>query len=204
MVKKAEIDILEIIPVESDGGKQQVAETASKENQEGPEGGISGEDYASKIMRYVHKPLCWVILVSMAYLGSVAGILIDYYQNTDGASPPAVQKKQDVAEAPFPEPSQGVFLEGIVVDQKDRHDIIKIVFCDVALELENCETANTIADDRIDVKNAIHAVLEKADAEEGLSPEGRVRLKEKLRTELNGLLGENMVKNVYFMNYEMD
>jgi flagellar basal body-associated protein FliL len=92
----------------------------------------------------------------------------------------------------------------MVVDQKDEKGNIRIVFCDVALELENHKTAGAIEGDRVDVRSVIYAVLKKEPAQEGLSPEGRGRLKEKLKNELNGLFGENRVKEVYFTRYELD
>ncbi|TRZ50000.1 hypothetical protein D4S03_07485 [bacterium] len=91
----------------------------------------------------------------------------------------------------------------MVVDQKDEKGNIRIVFCDVALELVNHKTS-AIDGDRIDVRSVIYAVLKKEPAQEGLSPVGRGRLKEKLKNELNGFFGANLVKDVYFTRYELD
>jgi flagellar basal body-associated protein FliL len=203
MAKKAKLDILEIAPDEPNGKTGQDEETAEKGRDDGSIGEKTGGDYLSKAIGWVRKPLFWIILMFVAYLGSTAVILIDFYQSMDGDAS-AVQKKQAVSEAPFPEAKRGALFEDMVVDQKDEHGNIRIVFCDVALELENRETASAIGGDRVDVRSVIYTVLTKEGAQEGLSPEGRGRLKEKLKNELNGLFGENLVKGVYFTRYELD
>ena len=203
MAKKAKLDILEIAPEEPSGETQQDEATAENGRDDGSSGEQTGGDFPSKAMGWVRKPLCWIILISVAFLGLTAGILISIYQSTDGDAP-AAQKKQAVSGTPFPEAKQGALFEGMVVDQKDKNGNIRIVFCDVALELGNHKTASAIDGDRVDVRSVIYAVLKKEPAQEGLSPEGRGRLKEKLKNELNGLFCENLVKGVYFTRYELD
>jgi flagellar basal body-associated protein FliL len=195
MAKKAKLDILEIAPEEPNGETQQDVAAADVEQ--------TGGDFSSKVIGWVRKPLFWIILIAIAFLGLTAGILISFYQSMDGEAP-AVQKKQAVSVTPVPETKQGALFEGMVVDQKDENGNIRIVFCDVALELENRKTAGAIDGDRVDVRSVIYAVLKKEPAFEGLSPEGRGRLKEKLKNELNGLFGENLVNDVYFTRYELD
>lgn len=195
MAKKAKLDILEIAPEEPNGETQQDEAAADGEQ--------TGGDFSSKVIGWVRKPLFRTILIAVAFLGLTAGILISFYQSMDG-SPPAAQKKQAVSVTPVPEAKPGALFGGMVVDQKDEKGNIRIVFCDVALELENHKTAGAIDGDRVDVRSVIYAVLKKEPAQEGLSPEGRGRLKEKLKSELNGLFGENRVKEVYFTRYELD
>jgi flagellar basal body-associated protein FliL len=203
MVNKAKIDILEIDPDEPDGETGQDEASAEKGEENEFIGEKTGRDYPAKAIEWVRKPLFWIILMSVVCLGSVAGILIGFYQSMDG-DVSTVQKKQAVSEISSPEAKRSAIFEGIVVDQKDEHGNIRIVFCDVAIELENREMASAVDGNRIDVRSVIHTVLKKEEAKEGLSPEGRGRLKEKLKNELNGLFGENLVKGVYFMSYELD
>lgn len=203
MAKKAKLDILEIAPEEPGGETQQDEATAEKGRDDGSSGEQTGGVFSSKAIGWVRKPLFWIILISVAFLGLTAGILISFYQSMDGDAP-AVQKKQAVSVTPFPEVKPGALFEGMVVDQKDKNGNIRIVFCDIALELENHKTASAIDGDRVDVRGVIYAVLKKEPAQEGLSPEGRGRLKEKLKNELNDLLGGNLVKGVYFTRYELD
>jgi flagellar basal body-associated protein FliL len=212
MAKKAKLDILEIAPDESDGKTGQDDVPLEEGGDGGSKGGRPGGNFLSRAIGWVHKPLFWIILMFVAYLGSIAVILIDFYQSRDGndlavqskQAVSEVQKPQIVSKAPFPEEKRDVLFEDMVVDQKDEHGNIRIVFCDVALELENNKAANTIGGDHVDVRSVIYTVLKKEKAHEGLSPEGRGRLKEKLKNELNGLFGENLVKGVYFTRYELD
>ena len=101
---------------------------------------------------------------------------------------PVVQKKQAVIRNPFPRRETGRLFEGFVVDQKDEKGNVWIVFCDVVLELDESKTAKDVDSDRVDVRNVIYTLLKKETVKEGLSPEGRGRLKEKLKNELNGLV----------------
>jgi flagellar basal body-associated protein FliL len=202
MAKKAKLDMLEIAPEEPVVLAPQDELAAEQVEAEGSSGEQTGGDFRSKVLKWVRKPLLWIILISVTCLGLTAGILISFYQSMD-ADVPAIQKKQ--ASTPHPEVKQGgALFEGMVVDQKDEKGNVRIVFCDVVLELENQKTASTIDGDRVDVRSVIYAVLKREPAQEGLSPEGRGRIKEKLKNELKGLLGENPVKEVYFTRYELD
>ena len=203
MAKKAKLDILEIAPEEPGGEMQQDEMTAEKGRDDGSSGEQNGGDFSSKVIGWVRKPLFWIILISVAFLGLTAGIVISFYQSMDG-DVAAAQKRQAVSGTPVPEVKPGALFEGMVVDQKDEKGNIRIVFCDVALELQNRKTAGAIDGDRVDVRSVIYDVLKKEPAFEGLSPEGRGRLKEKLKNELNGLFGEDLVKGVYFTRYELD
>lgn len=210
MAKKTTLDLLEITPEEP--AKEIPRDEVTAEN--GIDDGSSREDADGdlfvKIRGWVHKPLCWIILSSVMLLGLTAGFVVGFYQVMDREAP-AAQKKHagSVTPTPLPEERQGVLermvvFEGMVVDQKDEKGNLRIVFCDVALELENLKTASTIVGDRVDVRSVIFDVLKKEPAQEGLSPEGRGRLKEKLKNELNRLLVEDLVKKVYFTRYELD
>jgi flagellar basal body-associated protein FliL len=203
MAKKAKLDILEIAPEGTGTESPQEEVTAEQVGEEGPSGEQTGGDFRLKVLRWVRKPIFWIILISFTGLGLTAGILISFYQSMDDGAPVA-QKKQAVSVTHGPEGKQGTLFEGMVVDQKDEKGNIRIVFCDVVLELENHKAASAIDGDRIDVRSVIYAVLKKEPAQEGLSPEGRGRMKEKLKNELKGLFGENPVKEVYFTRYELD
>lgn len=203
MAKKAKLDILEIVPEEEGGETQRDEMSAESGRDDGPSGEPTSGDFSSKAIRWARRPLFWIIMISIAFLGLTTGIVIGFYQGMDGDAP-VVQKKQTVSPTPSRELKQGVLFEGMVVDQKDENGNIRIVFCDVALELENHKTANAIDGDRVDARSVIYAVLKKEPAQEGLSPEGRGRTKEKLKNALNGLFGGNPVKEVYFTRYELD
>jgi flagellar basal body-associated protein FliL len=203
MAKKAKLDILDITPDEPGGEMQPEEATAEKGRDDGSSGEQTGGDFSSKVIGWVRKPLFRIILIAVAFLGLTAGILVSYYQSMDRDAP-AMQKTQAVSVTPFPEVKPVVLFEGMVVDQKDEKGNIRIVFCDIALELLNHKPAGAIDGDRVDVRIVIYDVLKKEPAREGLSQEGRGRLKEKLKNELNSLFGEDLVKSVYFTRYEVD
>jgi flagellar basal body-associated protein FliL len=142
------------------------------------------------------------MLISVVMLGLIAGIFISLNKGIDEREP-AEQKKLSVTE--ILTPAEGMVLfNGFIIDQKDEKGNIWIVFCDVALELDKAKMAKDIDSDRVDVRNVIYTLLQKETVKEGLSPEGRTRLKEKLKNELNNLFGDNLVKNIYFTSYEMN
>lgn len=207
MAKKAKLDILEIAPEGPGGETEQIDATVENGAADGSPAEQAGGDFRSKVFEWIRRPLFWIILVSVVFLGLTAGIWVGVYQSMNGDAP-AVEKKEAVSKAvsetPSPKEKQSVLFEGMVVDQKDETGNIRIVFCDVALELEDQKRTSAIDGDRIDVRIVIYDVLNKEPVREGLSPEGRGRLKEKLKRELNGLFGENLVKEVYFTRYELD
>jgi flagellar basal body-associated protein FliL len=228
MAEKEKLDIPEIAPEEPVVDTRQDDTTAENGREDKSSEEQPGGDFPSKAMGWLRKPLFWIILISVVFLGLTAGILVGFYQSKDGDAPAVqgnvvqgnavqgkvvqgkvvqenvVQGKQAVSMPPLPTAKPGALFEGMVVDQRDEKGNIRIVFCDVALELENQKTVSAVVGDRVDLRNVIYDVLKKEPAQEGLSPEGRGRLKEKLKNELNLLLGENPVKDVYFTRYELD
>jgi flagellar basal body-associated protein FliL len=202
MAKKAKLDILEIAPEEPGGETQQDEATTEPARVDVFSEEQTGGDFSSKVIEWLRKPLFWVILISVAFLGLMAGILISYYQSLD-ADAPAEQKEKIVSATPSPDVKPGALIAGMVVDQRDEKGNIRILFCDVALDLENHKTG-AIDSDRADVRGVIYAVLKKEPAQEALSSSGRGRLKEKLKNELNKLFGEDLVKSVYFTRCELD
>ena len=143
------------------------------------------------------------MLISVVMLGLMAGIFISIYEGRD-AKGTVEQKNRTHSAIPAPADEKMVLLEGFVVDQKDDKGNVWIVFCDVALELEKHGTAKAVDSGRVDVRNVIYTLLKKETVKEGLSPEGRSHLKENMKKELNNLIGENQVKNVYFTRFEVN
>jgi flagellar basal body-associated protein FliL len=203
MVKKAKLDILEINVSEPDETVQRDDDTAVNSKDDISVEKISGGGYLSKAINLLRRPRFWIILIVVGLLGLITLIGIFYYRGMvkDVVAPP--QNKRDLSGTHLPEAKKGPLVEGMVVDQNDISGKIRIVFCDIALDLEHYETANAISGDRVDVRGVIYNIMQKEMAEEGLSPEGRSRLKEKIKNELNGLFRENLVKRVYFMRYEL-
>jgi len=202
MAKKAKLDILEITIDEKSEDKLSDDITLEEKEDKVSNEKRAGADILSKVKGWVRKPLFWIMLISVVMLGLIAGIFIGLYEGIDERGP-VEQKKRAVTGIPAPAEGMALF-EGFVIDQKDEKGNIWIVFCDVALELEKPRTAQAIDSDRVDVRNVIYILLKKETVKEGLSPEGRSHLKEKLKNELNNLFGENLVKNIYFTRYEVN
>ena len=174
MAKKAKLDILEITIDEKSEDKLHDDITLEAKEEESDEK-RSGLDILSKIKGWVRKPLFWIMLISVVMLGLIGGIFISLNEGMDEKGP-VEQKKRAVSGIPVP--------------------------AEVKMVLS--ETAKTVDSDRVDVRNVIYTLLKQETVKEGLSSEGKTRLKERLRNELNNLFGENLIKNIYFTRYEMN
>ena len=198
MAKKAKLDILEISVDEDIAAAPPDQLTAEKE----VEPGSAGTSFSSKMRAWAGKPLFWIILSTVVLLGSISGIFIWYNQGKDREAVVA-SKGQSTAESLSPGQEKTAILEGFVIDQKDEKGNIRIVLCDIALELERAQVTGAISD-RIDVRNVVYSVLKGKKTEEGLLPAGRDRLTTELLSEMKRLLGENTIKAVYFTRYEVN
>jgi flagellar basal body-associated protein FliL len=207
MAKKAKIDALDITindhSEDEHQGEHRDEAVFDAEPDEKPSDGI-----IPKLIAWIRRPLAWILLVSVVLLGSITGALI-HFLNRDDAKAPTAQQKQKVEQGiqarsvRAMQPVQQItFFEGFVVDQKDDKGNVRMVFCDIALEQENVDIGTTVNGERLDIRNVIHMTLRREIANTG--PEGRSRLKSELKKELNTLLGENWVKNIYFTRYEVN
>jgi flagellar basal body-associated protein FliL len=200
MAKKAKLDILEITIDENNLHDDM---TLEKNEDKGIDEKRAGAGILSNVKGWVRKLHLWIILISVVILGLIVGIIISVYEGMD-VKGPVEQKKQAVAGIVAPAEGKMALLDGFVVDQKDEKGNIRIVFCDVALDLEKPMPNPVVDSDRADVRNVIYTFLKKETVKEGLSSEGRSHIKERLKNELNSLFGENLVKNIYFMRYEVN
>jgi flagellar basal body-associated protein FliL len=206
MVEKAELDALEItIDEHSEDRLQDVAipeDVTTPEKEEDGSGEKRTGGVVSRVKGWVRKPLIWMLLISVVLLCSIAGIAIYYYHGKD-AKASVVEKKQAASGSPAAVEGRIALFEGFVVDQKDDKGHIRILFCDIALELEKSKPVGAVGSDRVDVRNVIYAVLKKEAVKECLTPEGRTSLKAELKNKLNSLFGDNLIESVYFMRYEL-
>jgi flagellar basal body-associated protein FliL len=202
MAKKAKLDILEITIDEKSEDKPSEEIILEEKEDKGSDEKQADAVILSKLKRWVRKPLFWIMLISVVVLGLIAGIFISLNKGIEERGP-VEQKKRAVAGIADPS-ERMVLFDGFVIDQKDENGNISIVFCDVVLELDKPKTAKDVDSNRVDVRNVIHTLLKKEPVKESLSLEGRTRLKERLKNELNNLFGDNLVKNIYFTRYEMN
>ncbi len=202
MAKKAKLDILEITLDEtSDKTHVDHVDLVEQIDSDLNEKQIA-LDLRSRLKHWIHKLFFWIIVISILFIGSLAGILYNIYQAGDErgqvggenhtAKGSSVQSTGDT-----------IYLAGFMIDQKDNRQNIRIVFCDLALSMVKSEKIKNIDNNQIPMRNAIYAILKKEEIKEGLSVEGRGRLKERIKNELNRLLGDPLIESVHFTRYEI-
>lgn len=113
----------------------------------------------------------------------------------------AVIEEESLKKA-IPAAGKMVLFNNFVVDARDKKGDMRIAFCDIVIELENPQAAG-VEGERGDVRSVIHAVLKRKQVVDGLSSEGRGIIKIELINELNRLLGEKTVKNIYITHLEV-
>ena len=200
MGRKAKLDTLDISIDEK--AEETIQEEISLEKEED----ISGEEriaegFSSKVRAWIHKPVFWIILTSVVLLSSITGILIwlNYGQDTKAT---VTQNGNTTSGTSKPAEGKIALFEGFVVDLKDEKGNIRIVFCDIALELEKLQFTDAVSS-RIDARNLIYTIIKRKKIEELSTPEMRDRLKTELKNELDILLGEKIVKSVFFTRFEV-
>jgi|GEM_PF-3463881 len=203
MAKKAKLDILEITIDEKNEVKLHddiildlTEDVESAEKRVSP-------NILLKVKQWGRKPLFWIVLISTIILGSTVGVLISLNEGIDEKG--RVERNRGIVSSiPLPEQMKVALFDGFVIDQKDDKNNIRIVFCDVALELDKPMTGKIVDTDRNDVRDVIYTLLKQETLKETLSTEGKNRLKERLKNELNNLLGEKLVKDIYVTRYEVN
>lgn len=203
MAKKAKLDILEISGSQYGQPVPNSDELTATDGHDAPSDAISKEGYLSKTVGFFFRPLFLIVLIGIGILALTTFIGIVYYRGTRTQIIPS-EKERSVLVTPLMEARRMPLFENMVIDQKDLASNIRVVFCDVALDLTHYDQATDIKGDRADVRSVIFSVLQNEMAEEGLSSDGRKRLKEKIKNELNGLFNKNLVKEVYFARYELN
>ncbi|MCE5282412.1 MAG: flagellar basal body-associated FliL family protein [Deltaproteobacteria bacterium] len=199
MAKKATLDVLDIQVDEIAAEKQQEDTLALDKEAEAPAGQQAPRRLFVLLKRLLFRPMVWMPLLGLLVLVPLVIMVVSFH---DGS-----EKSREVSKAPSPKvqaptPGEFVVLAGFVIDLKDDRGAAKVVFCDAVLNLEKSE--KTVADRNwADGRNLIYMKLKKKKPHELLSPEDRNRLKIELRDDLNGLLGANLIKSVYFTRFEI-
>ncbi|MEN6374007.1 MAG: flagellar basal body-associated FliL family protein [Smithella sp.] len=104
---------------------------------------------------------------------------------------PAVVEKARVANAHF---------KDFIIDLKDKAGNSRILMCDVVFDLSE-SGINVELESREDIRSLIYQTLTGRNAIVLRSLEERKRLKKELLQEASKVLGEGIVKNIYFTNY---
>lgn len=205
MVKKAKIDLLDIDINEDNGaahrdGPRKNAVPDDHEDRAADEEKSGRINILLRLLR-IAKLKTYIILIISIGLIMVAGGLIWWLH--DGAQKQESKiKESERLKKVIPADEKMVSFDNFVVDVRDQKGERRIAFCDIVIELEKPQTAGA-AGERVDVRSAIHAVLKNKQVADGLSPEGRALIKIELTKELDRLLGERAVKNIYITRFEV-
>ncbi|MEI6610824.1 MAG: flagellar basal body-associated FliL family protein, partial [Deltaproteobacteria bacterium] len=87
-----------------------------------------------------------------------------------------------------------------IIDLKDTSGRSKILVCDVAIDIMENENAAKLVNSK-EVRKIIYRTAKGKSAVALRSLEERKRLKNEMAKELEKMLGEGVIKNVYFLNY---
>jgi flagellar basal body-associated protein FliL len=93
-----------------------------------------------------------------------------------------------------------IYFNDFVIDLKDTSGKSKILVCDVAIDISENQNVAKLVNNK-DVRKIIYLTAKGKSAVALKSLEERKRLKIEIGKELEKILGEGIVKNVYFTNY---
>lgn len=206
MAKKAQIDLLDI---------DAAADKAPPLQGEVPGTSLSGSGVEGPVPeRRTGRFLAWGRLFRMPALKalSVLAILILVIMTAGGSiwwvydgqrkKEAGIKEREQLNQAAAAAAEKKAFFDDFVVNVRDQKGVMRIAFYGVAIELWNRGTADA-AIERIDVRSAVHDILKRRPIADALTPEGRRLIKNELARELDRLLGERAVKNIYFTRVEV-
>jgi flagellar basal body-associated protein FliL len=203
MVEKAKLDVLENLPdIELTDVKRQ------PEEQDESSLSASGERWALNKLLLIGAPALIVVLV-------ITGALWFYLTRSDntvtklksGTPAAMIENKKPVSAEKIstqatiePVKANNIYFKDFIVDLKDKTGKSKILLCDVVFDVNEAEKIAEL-ENRNDIRNLIYQTATGRNAVVLRSIEERKRLKKDLLQELNKILGDGVVKNVYFTNY---
>jgi flagellar basal body-associated protein FliL len=104
------------------------------------------------------------------------------------------------AAAPEPEPLKIVYMKNFMIDLQDTNGASHVLMCDVAFDVVSAQKQDQL-ENNANVRSVIYRVAKSRSAVALRSVEERKKMKQEFAMELEKMLGEGSVKNVYFMNY---
>ena len=93
-----------------------------------------------------------------------------------------------------------IYFKDFIIDLKDNVGKSKILVCDVAIDVNDNQNIAQLVNNK-DVREIIYRTAKGKSAVALRSLDERKRLKDEMAKELEKMLGEGIVKNVYFTNY---
>lgn len=198
MVQKAKLDIFDNFPdLEINDAQEKQGETIAEDDP------LSNGKWALNKIILIATPSLIVILVITGLLWSYLTKKVEPLPETKLAAPSNVLGKKESSPALVTDESKKintVYFKDFVIDLKDKSGKSKILMCDVVFDIvEGINVAET--DKGKNIRNVIYQTTKGKNAVALKSIEERKRLKNELSTELNKILGDGFVKNVYFINF---
>ncbi len=209
-MKKAKLDLLEDMP----GMDMEVpGDQPIEQDPEGQEPVPTGGKWAFNKLLIVFAPIALGILM-------ISGVLIYFLtgspppvRQTPAAGPKKVQvteqqllEKTDLNQNPASltalesESWQRVYLKDFIIDLKDAQGNNYVLMCDVAFDV-----GRKIKSDQLENNAGLRDIIYKTAQSRSVvalrSVEERKKMKKELVSELEKILGEGSVRNVYFLNY---
>lgn len=200
MVRKAKLDVLENLPdIEM--------MIQAEDSPESPLPFYGGKWALNKLL-LIAVPAVMVILV-------IGGVLWFYLTPTgktvnrlQSASTVAIIEKKKPQHAQIvstqtaiePVKANNAYYKDFIIDLKDKTGKDRILMCDVALEVSEAGNITGLESSE-DIRNIIYQTAAGRNAVVLRSIEERNKLKKELLREVNKMLGDGVVKNVYFTNY---
>ena len=150
----------------------------------------------------------WLYITKIASLKHKETIVISSSDNFGKESEDASKSLGSATEsgntsAPVVPPTDKVitiYFNDFVIDLKDTSGKSKILVCDVAIDISDNQNVAQLVNNK-DVRKIIYRTAKGKSAVALKSLEERKRLKNEITKELEEMLGEGIVKNVYFTNY---
>jgi flagellar basal body-associated protein FliL len=202
MVQKAKLDVLDNLPE-----IEIIAADAQTEVQEEPLP-ISKEGWAFNKLLLLGAP---VFIVALVIIGALWFFLFRTISPMVTAKPDAPVAKIEEKVTPGadnlnipvavePVKMNTAYFKDFLIDMKDKTGKSKILLCDVAFNLSEEKNIAEL-ENRQDIRNVIYQTVKGKNVVALKSIEERKLLKKELSQELNKIIGDGIVKNVYFTNY---
>jgi flagellar basal body-associated protein FliL len=197
MIQKAKLDLLENLPdIEIIDAPVVVDESPLVI----PPG--SQERWAFNKLLFIGAPVLVVLIILSAGVWLVLSKFVLSANKGKVVAPISIIEKTEVSAAPIAEPIKmnTVYFKDFLIDLKDAKGKSKILLCDVAFDLsEDKNTADL--ETRTDLRNMIYNTAKGKSIGSLKSTDDRKKFKKELADEMIKILGDGVVKNVYFTNY---
>lgn len=193
MVKKAKLDVLDFEVNEDEKHPQEDLPSAAEENKH-----EAGE---KRILRYIFRnPFFLMLFGVMSVIVLLAGATWFFYE-PGKLIPEKKHLMSKTSTVTAPAVTTTAYLRGFIIDLQDEKSDTRLILCDMAVELAAAQEVQSVGN-RTDLRRRIYEILRERKLQELMTAEGRGRLKERIKSELNRVLGYNLVKDLYFMRME--